>query len=176
MPVSFIPGNRADVDKTMEETFMKDSKSHGGASGAGITGIQRNYDAYQRWVRTRHERSKYLSATYALAGLSQEHHKIHKDLRKSNVKKSHSMIDKTIDAINSFLNPFTVDETKLYCLSSIVPVPWDVEADLLRAEVVGAEAKNNFIVERLEKSKDFYLPIKRMNLKTMASLNKVTLK
>ena len=45
---SFIPGNCADVDKTMEETFMKDSKSHDGTSGAGITGIQQNYDAYQR--------------------------------------------------------------------------------------------------------------------------------
>ena len=145
---SFIPGNRGDVDKTMEETFMKEAKSHGGASGAGITGIQRNYDAYQRWVRTRHERSKYLSATYALAGLSQDHHKMHKDLRKSNVKKSHTMIDKTIDAINSFLNPFTIDETKLFCLSSGVPVPSDVEADLLQAEVRGAEAKNDLIVER----------------------------
>ena len=78
---SFIPGSRVDVDKTMEETFMKHSKSHGGASGAGLTGITRNYDAYQRWVRTKHERSKYLSATLALAGLSEDHEKMHKDLR-----------------------------------------------------------------------------------------------
>ena len=72
---SFIPGSRGDVDKTMEETFMKQSKSNGGASGAGITGIQRSYDAYQRWVRTTHERSKYLNATHALAGLSQDSQK-----------------------------------------------------------------------------------------------------
>uniref|UniRef100_UPI00358FA880 E3 ubiquitin-protein ligase Midline-1-like n=1 Tax=Myxine glutinosa TaxID=7769 RepID=UPI00358FA880 len=34
---SFIPGNRCAVDKTMEETFMRHAKSHGGA-GAGISG------------------------------------------------------------------------------------------------------------------------------------------
>ena len=45
---SMVPGSRTDVDKTMEETFMKHSKSHGGASGAGISGITRNYAAYQR--------------------------------------------------------------------------------------------------------------------------------
>jgi hypothetical protein len=28
-----VPGNRSPVDKTIEETFMKHSKSHGGAGG-----------------------------------------------------------------------------------------------------------------------------------------------
>ena len=31
---SFIPSSRVDVDKTMEETFMKHAKFHGGANGA----------------------------------------------------------------------------------------------------------------------------------------------
>jgi hypothetical protein len=30
---SFVPGNRCPVDTTIEETFMKHSKSHGGALG-----------------------------------------------------------------------------------------------------------------------------------------------
>jgi len=53
---SFIPGNRCAVDKTMEETFMRHAKSHGGAGGnaTGVSGILTNYDAYQRWVRTTH--------------------------------------------------------------------------------------------------------------------------
>ena len=33
---SAIPGYRTDDDKTMEETFMKQSKSHGGTSGEGF--------------------------------------------------------------------------------------------------------------------------------------------
>ena len=41
---SFVPGSRCPVDKTIEETFMKQSKSHGGAGGcgAGLTGLVNN--------------------------------------------------------------------------------------------------------------------------------------
>ena len=55
---SMIPGNRCAVDKTMEETFMKHAKSKGGAggSGAGLCGILKNFNAYQRWVRSTPER------------------------------------------------------------------------------------------------------------------------
>ena len=52
---SFVPGNRCSVDKTIEETFMKHSKSHGGGS-AGLFGLLSNYDAYQRWMGADHER------------------------------------------------------------------------------------------------------------------------
>ena len=62
---SFVPGNRCPVDKTIEETFMRHSKSRGGGgSGAGLTGIQTNYDAYQRWCRTTKERVKYIQAAF----------------------------------------------------------------------------------------------------------------
>ena len=44
---SFIPGHRADVDKTMEETFMRHAKSQG-SSGTGLTGILTNENAYLR--------------------------------------------------------------------------------------------------------------------------------
>ena len=56
---SFIPGNRCEVDKTIEETFMK-SRGGSGSSGAGLTGLQTNYGAYQRWTRSASERAKYL--------------------------------------------------------------------------------------------------------------------
>ena len=44
---SFIPENRYEVDKTIEETFMKQSKSlcGSGSSGARLTGLQTNYGA-----------------------------------------------------------------------------------------------------------------------------------
>ena len=63
---SFTPGNRLAVDKTMEETFMKHAKSRGGAS-AGLIGITQNHEAYQRWVRTSHERVKYVERTLEIA-------------------------------------------------------------------------------------------------------------
>ncbi|KAH3695902.1 hypothetical protein DPMN_083360 [Dreissena polymorpha] len=48
--MSFIPGNRCAVDKTMEETFMKHAKSDSGAGGsaAGASGLTSNYNSYQR--------------------------------------------------------------------------------------------------------------------------------
>ena len=64
----------------MEETFMKQSKSHGGASGKGLSGITRNYEAYQRWVRTTHERAKYLDATLSVADMANDSHTHHKVL------------------------------------------------------------------------------------------------
>ncbi len=42
---SLVPGCHTDVDKTMEETFMKNSKSHGGVSCAGISEITCNHAA-----------------------------------------------------------------------------------------------------------------------------------
>ena len=42
---SFIPGNRCAVDKTIEETFMKNAKSRSGI-GSGCTGLS-GITAYQ---------------------------------------------------------------------------------------------------------------------------------
>lgn len=42
---SFVPGSRSATDKTIEETFMKHSKSRGGSGGTGIVGILNNQDA-----------------------------------------------------------------------------------------------------------------------------------
>ena len=170
---SFIPGSRADVDKTMEETFMKLSKSKGGASGSGITGITKNYNAYQRWVKTTHERSKFLSATLCLAGLSANDKRTHKDLRRKNLKVGYRLVEQTIDAIHSYVSPFSLpNDDKLYCLSSGSPAPSVVETDILRADMVGKDKRNMFITERLEKQTDFYEPIKRSKLKTFAFTNK----
>ena len=56
--LSLIPGNSCGVDKTIEKTFMRLAKSRDG-SGAGLVGLTQNYGAYQRWVRTTHERVNY---------------------------------------------------------------------------------------------------------------------
>jgi hypothetical protein len=82
---SLIPGNRCDVDKTIEETFMKHAKSHGGSGGcgAGLTGLVSNYDSYQRWVRTTHERAQFVDVTLSMADMlsGSDGSRKHKDLR-----------------------------------------------------------------------------------------------
>ena len=71
---SLIPGNRCAVDKTIEETFMKHAKSHGGAGGcgAGLTGLVSNYNSYQRWVRTTRERAQFVDVTLSMADMLTE--------------------------------------------------------------------------------------------------------
>ena len=56
---SNLPGCLEEVDKTMEEHYMRWSKSGSGAGGAGITGLLRNPEALNRWVKTASERSNY---------------------------------------------------------------------------------------------------------------------
>ena len=174
---SFIPGNRCAVDKTMEETFMKHAKSRsgGGVSGTGISGIAGNYDAYQRWVRTTHERSKYVQATLNIADMLTDSKSStwHRDLRPAEIQKSDRLVCETQEAIFGFTNPFTVaDKDNLYCISSGARVPKDHENDILSAELRGKQAKDKFIQERLEKGEDFFEPIKGMNLKTMEDMGK----
>uniref|UniRef100_UPI00358E53D5 uncharacterized protein n=3 Tax=Myxine glutinosa TaxID=7769 RepID=UPI00358E53D5 len=174
---SFIPGNRCDVDKTMEETFMRHAKSHGGG-GTGISGIMTNYSAYQRWVRTTHARSQYVNATLSMANMladSGEGMK-HRDVRPTEILRSEKNVVKTCEAIESFLNPFDVEtKDKLLILSSGAAASDDVVKDVLAAENLGRRAKEAFIIERLQTDSKFFEPVKRMNLRTLGSMNKVSI-
>ena len=174
---SMIPGNRCPVDKTMEETFMKSAKSHGGmgSSGAGLQGLVNDPKTYQRWVRTTHERTRYVEATLSMVDMMPESRGStkHKDLRPSEVMKSEKSVSKTTTAIRSFMNPFDVDDReKLYSLSSGAPATVSVEGEVLSAEKIGKAAKERFIRERLETKDHFFEPIKRMKLKTMSLADK----
>ena len=187
---SFIPGCRSATDKTIEETFMKHSKSRGGSGGAGMIGILYNQDAYQCWVKTASERAKFYQATLPMAGMGHDNNKTntkHKETRSSKIKKSEKFVQQVITSISDYGNPFGInDKERLYCLSLGCPVADDVKEDVLRAETLGAQAKLDFIEQRLGKENEekkgkngdaiFFDKIKKMKLKAMASdNNKVTL-
>ena len=151
---SFIPGNRCAVDKTMEETFMRHAKSHGGAGGGatGVSGITTNYDAYQRWIRTTHARSQYVNATLSMADMlsgstsGTKHH----DVRPAEVLKSERLVAKAEEAVESFVNPFSTEsQEQLLILSSGAAASHEVQRDVLRAEEAGKDAKETFIATRL---------------------------
>ena len=80
---------------------------------------------------------------------------------------------KTIEAINSFLNPFDVpDKEKLFCISSGAPVSAVVQNDVLTAEEVGKKAKETCVTERLAVKKEFFAPVKEIKLKTFQTSTK----
>ena len=78
-------------------------------------------------------------------------------------------IQRTINAIQNFTDPFTVEASKLVSLASGATMPPDIEKDVQRAERAGKEEKDLFIQDRLvEKKKSFLIPIHQLKLKKMA--------
>ena len=74
-----------------------------------------------------------------------------------------------INAFSNFVNPFDVRNIDiLYCLSSGAFATKVIEQSLLSAVDVGENAFEAF-KKRLVEDKDFYAPIKRMNIKIFAS-------
>ena len=173
---SFVPGSRCAVDKTIEETFMKHSKSKGGSGskGAGLSGLQTSYSACQRWTKSAKERAKYNQALLQFAGISDggQSSLKHHDVRPSEIERTEKYVTKASEAFNCFNNPFQMpDDGKLYNISSGAPASDDVARDVLTAEVTGRKAKEDFIDSRLMKNEGFFNPIKRLNLKTLAHMH-----
>ena len=100
----------------------------------------------------------------------------HRELEQAEIRKSEEAVQKVICTIHNFMNPFDVpDKDHLYSLSSGAPASPEVERDVLCAEKIGKEAKEEFVRERfLNGSSEnlFFEPIKRQRLKTMESSNK----
>ena len=156
---------------------MKHAKSHGGAGGcgAGLTGLVANYDSYQKWVRTTYEHAQFVEATFSMVDMLSESKgsRKHKDLRPAEVRKSEQKVQRTIDAVNSFINPFDVpDKEKLYSLSSGAFASPEITEDVMRSDRAGTEAKEKFIRERLEKGDNFFDPVKRIKLLTLGHTRK----
>ena len=100
----------------------------------------------------------------------------HCELEKAEIRKSEDAVQRTMSAIKSFTNPFTIpDKDHLYSLACGAPVSPEVEVDVLRAEAVGKAAKEAFIKDRFQNAsseESFCQPVKRQKLLTMEAANK----
>jgi len=102
-----LSGNRCAVDKTIEETFMHHSKSRGGvACAAGLTGIQANYSAYQKWCWSTKQRAKYLQAVYGMADMvaDSETGTSHRDMHSAEKQRGERLVNETVTTVENFLN------------------------------------------------------------------------
>ena len=52
-------------------------------------------------------------------------------------------------------------DNKLYRISSGAAVPFNIESDIMSAELSGTAAKKAFISDRLRKKEHFFEPIKK---------------
>ena len=99
----------------------------------------------------------------------------HRDHRPTEIKKSEREVKKTKDAINSFLNPFSIEnKDELIVLSSGAAASSDISADVLAADTKGEQARDEFITSRLQTGQDFFAPVKRLNLQTLEDTSIVT--
>ncbi|KAK1892128.1 NN'-diacetyllegionaminic acid synthase [Dissostichus eleginoides] len=72
----------------------------------------------------------------------------HRELEKAEGKKGEEAIQRTIETIRNFTNPFTIsDKDRLYSLASGAPVLMEVEMDVLQAETVGKRSSNGYRAE-----------------------------
>ncbi|XP_015768310.1 PREDICTED: uncharacterized protein LOC107346954 [Acropora digitifera] len=118
---SLIPGALRAGDKTMEETFMKFSKSAG-----GFVGLFSMFGAYQRWCRTTSTRAQYFEKMLDMCGLIDDPDcpkaGKHRELERAEIKKSQYAVQRTVSAVRNFTNPFSIpDKDHLYSLASGAP-------------------------------------------------------
>ncbi len=164
---SSVPASRTPVDVTIEQTINRHAKSSG-----GIIGFSRNYPAYYRWCVTRHSRAAYVTATLDMAGMDTMEESCHKSTRPSQMKRSEKDVQSVKIAFNNFMNPFECEiQQSLFCLSSGVSAPSDIQDDLLKVNEDGTSRFKDFIHTRLvEKSVPFHAPLKKRKLKTFAAM------
>ena len=71
------------------------------------------------------------------------------------------------------MDPFQVEkDDKLYRILSGAAIPFNIETDIMNAELYGTAAKEPFISGRLRKNEQFFEPIKRLNQKTYADMGR----
>ena len=95
-----------------------------------------------------------------------------RDLRSCEIARSEHQVQCTVDAFQSFINPFQLDTNQpLTSLSSGAAMPEDVRYDVLNALKNGQTQKQQFISTRLiGKEFSFFKPIKRNKFKNMSSI------
>ena len=80
-------------------------------------------------------------------------------------------MQKLLDTITSWVNPFAAPEDVMSSLSSGTRSSIEVQADLLNAQEQGCKAFTKFIKERLKKkTTGFYEPLPKLKLKTFKSM------
>ena len=154
---------------------MRNAKSHGGAGGsggAGTTGLLTNNGAYQRWVKSYPERTKYVDELLHMTGMSSDDTagRQHKHNGASSIRNSENRVQRVLQSFSCYLNPFDLeDKSKLYIISSGAPVTAITEEGILGAEIKGKQAKESFVVDRLKVNAHFFDPIKKLKVSTFVS-------
>ena len=109
------------------------------------------------------QRSQFLQKNLFMAHLEKsDEGKKHHDLRPSQILRFERNFKAAVAAFENLLINFAVeDKVGLYCISSGLRAPPDIQEDLMREGKWGNQGKEDFISD-----KNFFDPIKKSKLKT----------
>ena len=155
---------RTAVDQRGEQTINRDAKTTG-----GIKAFSTNSSSVLKWCLNRADQSTNTKALNNIAGLSKNNYS-YKALRPSQVLKSEMLVNQVQEVLTSeYLNPFdsALDKTKLYNLSSGLPLDDETTEAILKIPKTGIRLTEEFKQQRLVlKTVPFHAPITRNSYQT----------
>ena len=108
-------------------------------------------------MRTTHEISQLVSSMYKTAEMECSSTTEHKDMSQTEVQRSNNSTTRVIEALNGFLNPFSVEcDGKLLIISSGQAATNEIEHDVIHAEKYGTLARDELINSRLRTNSNFF--------------------
>ena len=86
------------------------SKSVSGIHSAGISGITSNYEASQRHILTAHAKGEFVEAMWNMVDRTgSDEERQQRDLRPREIYRSEDQVKRTVEAFQSFVNPFHLE-------------------------------------------------------------------
>ena len=164
------PFGKIPVDQACEETVNKDTQTHGGTKGFSL-----KPKAVTKYYLVAEYRSIFMRNLKDMLHLSKSSC-LHNDLQKSRISKDENDVKALLSTLDSWINPFEIEQQDLVCLSTGKAATEQIERDFLHAKDIGERAYRCFSKERLEKSNPtkmkFCDRIKKENVKSFAHLGK----
>ena len=123
------------------------SKSGSGTYSAGISGITSNYEESECHISTAHAKREFVEAMWNMVDQTDsDAERQQRDLRPHEISRSEDQVKRTVEAFQSFANPFhLVIYQPLTSLSSGAAMPEEVHHDVLNTLKNGKAQKEVFM-------------------------------
>ena len=163
------PFGQIPVDQACEETVNRDTKTPGGTKGFSL-----KPKAVSKYYLVAEYRSIFMRNLKDMLQLNTSSC-LHNDLQKSRISRDESDVKSLLSTLDSWINPFEIEQQDLVCLSTGKVATEQIEKDLLQAQDIGERAYRCFSEQRLESNPPkvkFFDTMKKANLKTFSHLSK----
>ena len=160
------PFGRCKPGRVIETTINKDTKTPG-----GLTGSSTKTNAVDRWAINASYRASLYSHLQEFLGVNTKNH-VYTDLQKSRIRNDQDDVTSILSIIEEcFIDPFS--ENPLLSISNGLLATEKLVSDSFDDFKFATERMDTFIKQPcIEKSKDFFDSLKRINIETFSKLSK----